>query len=145
MKPAPDARPEAGEQAACSPTKTAYRADPILQALASGVRWQAVVAVVLALLALSFSRVAAYSTLFGGLAVYVPALLFTWFVGRRIGADSGTFLHGAALAEFGKLFLTGVLCAVVFIWVRPLAPLAFFGGMIAVLVTGWVGLGRALR
>jgi F0F1-type ATP synthase assembly protein I len=66
-------------------------------------------------------------------------------VARRIGSDSTRFLGTAALAEFGKLVLTGVLCALVFIWVKPLAPLWFFVGMLTVLITSWVGLARAIR
>jgi F0F1-type ATP synthase assembly protein I len=71
--------------------------------------------------------------------------MFTVLVARRIGGDSAAFLRTAALAEFGKLLLTGVLCAAAFIWVRPLAAGWFFTGMLAVLVTGWIGLGRAIR
>jgi hypothetical protein len=77
--------------------------------------------------------------------VYLPGVLFTGLVGRKIGGDSGSFLRTAALAEFAKLFLTGLLCALVFIWVKPLAPGWFFTGMIAVLATSWFGLARAIR
>jgi F0F1-type ATP synthase assembly protein I len=47
------------------------------------------------------------------------------------------------LAEFGKLALTGMLCAVVFIWVKPLAAGFFFLGMIGVLIANWIGLARS--
>jgi F0F1-type ATP synthase assembly protein I len=77
--------------------------------------------------------------------VYLPGLLFTVLVARRLGSDSSVFLRTAALAEFGKLFLTGLLCALVFIWVKPLAPGWFFTGMLMVLATSWVGLARAIR
>lgn len=103
------------------------------------------VAMVLALLSLLAGPVAAYSSLFGSLAVYLPGLMFTVLVMRKIGGDSVEFLRTAALAEFGKLVLTGVLCAVVFIWVKPLAAGFFFLGMIGVLVAGWVGLALAFR
>jgi len=36
-----------------------------------------------------------------------------------------------------------VLCAVVFIWVKPLAAGFFFVGMIGVLAANWVGLALA--
>lgn len=115
------------------------------RALVAGLRLQTLVAIALALAFLLVGPVAAYSSMCGSLAVYVPGLVFTLLVARRIGGDSAAFLRTAALAEFGKLFLTGVLCAAVFIWVRPLSPPAFFAGMIAVLVSSWIGLGRALR
>jgi F0F1-type ATP synthase assembly protein I len=101
--------------------------------------------VLLALVLLLVSPVAARSSLFGGLAVYVPGLLFTVAVARKIGGESSAFLGTAALAEFGKLVLTGVLCAVVFIWVKPLAAGYFFLGMIGVLVAGWIGLAMAFQ
>jgi len=103
-------------------------------------RIQSLAALVLAALSFLVSPVAAYSSLFGSLAVYLPGLLFTGLVMRKMGGDSAAFLRTAAVAEFGKLALTGVLCAVVFIWVKPLAAGFFFLGMIGVLVAGWIGL-----
>jgi F0F1-type ATP synthase assembly protein I len=63
---------------------------------------------------------------------------------RKLGGNSVDFLRTAVIAEFGKLVLTGVLCAVVFIWVKPLAAGFFFLGMIGVLIAGWIGLARAI-
>jgi len=103
------------------------------------------VAFLLAMGLLLLGPVAAYSSMCGSLAVYLPGLLFTLVVARRIGSDSINFLGAAALAEFGKLLLTGVLCALVFVWVKPLAPMWFFAGMLAVLITSWIGLARAIR
>ena len=108
-------------------------------------RLQSLAAFFLALLSLLAGPVAAYSSLFGSLAVYVPGLLFTLLVTRRIGEDSAVFLRTAALAEFGKLALTGLLCAVVFIFVEPLAAGFFFLGMIGVLIAHWTGLALAFR
>jgi F0F1-type ATP synthase assembly protein I len=113
--------------------------------LAGSLRIQSLVMVLLALVLLLVSPVAAYSSLFGGLAVYVPGLIFTVLVVRKIGGDSAAFLGTAALAEFGKLALTGLLCAVVFIWVKPLAAGYFFLGMISVLIAGWAGLALAFQ
>jgi len=118
---------------------------PTMRALGSILRMQTLVAVGLALGLLALGPVAAYSSLCGSLAVYLPGLLFTVLVGGRIGTSSEAFLGVAAIAEFGKLILTGVLCALVFIWVRPLAPIWFFAGMLTVLATGWVGLARVFR
>ena len=75
----------------------------------------------------------------------LPGLIFTVLVVRKIGGDSAAFLGTAALAEFGKLALTGLLCAAVFIWVKPLAAGYFFLGMISVLIAGWAGLALAFQ
>ncbi len=116
-----------------------------VRALFVALRIQTLVAITLAMGLLLLGPVAAYSSMCGSLAVYLPGLLFTVLVARRIGSDSTRFLGTAAVAEFGKLFLTGVLCALVFIWVKPLAPLWFFVGMLMVLISSWVGLARAIR
>lgn len=104
-------------------------------------RIQSLAAALLALLSLLAGPVAAYSSLSGSLAAYLPSLGFTVLVMRKVGGDSAAFLRTAVLAEFGKLALTGLLCAVVFIWVKPLAAGFFFLGMIGVLVANWIGLG----
>jgi F0F1-type ATP synthase assembly protein I len=108
-------------------------------------RIQSLTALALASLAFLVSPVAAYSSLFGSLSVYVPGLLFTVLVKRKMGGDSADFLRTAMLAEFGKLALTGVLCAVVFIYVKPLAAGFFFLGMIGVLIAGWIGLALTVQ
>ncbi len=113
--------------------------------LARSLRIQSLVMVLLTFGLLLVGRVAAYSSLFGGLAVFVPGLIFTVLVMRKMGGDSAAFLGTAALAEFGKLALTGLLCAVVFIWVKPLAAGYFFLGMISVLIAGWIGLALAFQ
>ena len=100
---------------------------------------------VLALLSYLAGSVAAYSSLFGSLAVFLPGLVFTILVLRKIGGDSAAFLRTAMLAEFGKLALTGVLCAVVFIYVKPLAAGFFFLGMIGVLIANWIGLALSFQ
>ena len=113
--------------------------------LARSLRLQSLTAMAVALLMLMVSPVAAYSSLLGSLAVYLPALLFTVVLMRKIGGDSTAFLGTAALAEFGKLTLTGLLCALVFIFIKPLAAGFFFLGMISVLIASWVGLALAFK
>ena len=117
----------------------------VQKGIQKSLRVQTLVALALALLSLPAGTVAAYSSLFGSLSVYVPGLLFALAVARKLGGDSAVFLRTAALAEFGKLALTGLLCAVVFIWVKPLAPGFFFLGMIGVLAAGWIGLAFLFR
>jgi ATP synthase protein I len=107
-------------------------------------RLQSLAATALALLSLLAGPVAAYSSLFGSLAAWLPSLGFTALVLRKLGGDSTAFLRTAVLAEFGKLVLTGLLCAAVFIWVKPLAAGFFFLGMIGVLVTSWIGLAKSV-
>jgi F0F1-type ATP synthase assembly protein I len=108
-------------------------------------RIQSLTALALASLSYLAGPVAAYSSLFGSLAVYLPGLVFTILVVRKIGGDSAAFLRTAMLAEFGKLALTGVLCAVVFIYVKPLAGGFFFLGMIGVLIANWIGLALSFQ
>ncbi len=116
-----------------------------VRALRSGLRMQSLAALVVAGLLLLKDPVASYSSLFGSLAAYLPGALFVLLVARKLGGETNAFLRTAALGEFGKLFLTGLLCAVVFIWVKPLAPGWFFAGMFTVMAVGWVSLGRAIR
>ena len=84
--------------------------------------------------------VAAYSSMFGSLAAYIPSLVFALLILPKFGADSATFLRTAAVAEVAKLFLTALICMAVFIWVKPLAPGWFFAGMVAVIFSGRLGL-----
>jgi len=120
-------------------------AESTVRALRAGLRLQSIAALLLAGLLLLKSPIASYSSFFGSLAAYLPGALFVLLVARKLGGDSTAFLRTAALGEFGKLFLTGLLCAVVFIWVKPLAAGWFFTGMLTVLVMGWISLGRAIR
>jgi len=106
---------------------------------------QSIAAMILAGLLLLKGPIASYSSLFGSLAAYLPGALFVLMVGRKLGGDTNAFLRTAALGEFGKLFLTGLLCAVVFIWIKPLQAGWFFAGMFLVMVMGWIGLGKAVR
>ena len=107
-------------------------------------RWLRVQSLVgLALAGLAFllaGRVAAYSSLFGSLAAFLPALLFALIVARRFGADSGAFLRAAVLAEVAKWFFCAVICIAVFVFVKPLAAGWFFIGMGLVILAGWLGL-----
>lgn len=110
------------------------------QMVGRGLRIQTVVALLLAGGLLLLGPVAAYSSMFGSLATYIPSLLFALVVTPKFGADSTTFLRTAVVAEVAKLSLTGLLCAAVFIWVKPLAPGWFFAGMVAVIFSGRFGM-----
>lgn len=110
------------------------------QLVSRGLRIQSVVALLLAGGLLLVGPVAAYSSMFGSLAAYIPALVFAMVVAPKIGADSASFLRTALVAEVAKIFLTALLCTVVFIWVKPLAAGWFFAGMVAVIFSGRLGL-----
>jgi ATP synthase protein I len=110
------------------------------QLVSRGLRIQSIVALLLAGGLLLLGPVASYSSLFGSLAAYIPSLFFALVVVPKFGSDSATFLRTAAVAEVAKIFLTGLLCAAVFIWVKPLAPGWFFTGMVAVIFSGRFGL-----
>jgi F0F1-type ATP synthase assembly protein I len=115
------------------------------EGMLKSLRVQSLLAAVLALASLLAGPVAAYSSLFGSLSAFLPGLLFTALVMRKLGGDSAAFLRTAVLSEFGKLALTGLLCAVVFIWVKPLAAGFFFLGMIGVLAANGIGLAYYMR
>ena len=83
--------------------------------------------------------VAAYSSMFGSLAVFIPALFFALVVYSRIGADSGVFLGTTLMAIVAKIFLTIILCVAVFVWVKPLAVGWFFTGMAVGVFSGQLG------
>ena len=110
------------------------------QLVSRGLRIQSIVALLLAGGLMLVGPVAAYSSMFGSLSAYLPSLLFALVVVPKFGADSATFLRTAAIAEVAKIFLTGLLCAAVFIWVKPLSPGWFFAGMAAVIFSGRFGL-----
>lgn len=107
-------------------------------------RWlrvQSLVGIGLAGLAfLVAGRVAAYSSMFGSLAAFLPALVFALIVARRFGADSGAFLRAAVLAEGMKWLFCAAICVAVFVAVKPLAAGWFFVGMGLVILAGWLGL-----
>jgi len=110
------------------------------QLVSRSLRIQSFVALILSGGLLLVGPVAAYSSMFGSLAAYIPSLLFALLVVPKFGSDSAAFLRTAAIAEVAKIFLTGLLCAAVFIWLKPLSAGWFFAGMAAVIFSGRFGL-----
>jgi F0F1-type ATP synthase assembly protein I len=90
---------------------------------------RALTGLLLAAALLAVSPVAAYSSLLGSLAVFIPAMFFAATVATKIGADSAVFLRAAVLGEVTKLALTALICMAVFLFVKPLAAGWFFAGM----------------
>ena len=113
---------------------------PNSQLVARSLRIQTVVALLLAGGLFLVGPVAAYSSIFGSLAAFIPSLLFALLVVPKFGEDSVAFLRTAAIAEVAKLIMTALICTTVFIWVKPLAAGWFFAGMIAGIVSGRLGL-----
>lgn len=76
-------------------------------------------------------RVAAASALLGGMAAVIP----NGFLAARLLAtrtsDARGLLRSAWIGELGKVVLTALAFAVIFGAVRPIEPLAVFGGFIA--------------
>ncbi len=111
----------------------------IRQKIIGGLRFQLLTGMAMAMALVAVSPLAAYSSLFGSLAAFIPALIFTVLVAGKIGNDSAAFLRAAAVGEAAKLLLTAFICMAVFLWVKPLAAGWFFGGMIAVIFVGHLG------
>ena len=105
-----------------------------------GLRVQSTASLVLVLGLLLLGQVAAYSSMFGSLAAFIPALFFALVVTPKFGPDSAAFLRTAVIAEVVKIFLTALICMVVFIWVKPLAAGWFFTGMAVTIFSGRLGL-----
>jgi ATP synthase protein I len=80
--------------------------------------------------------VAAYSSMFGSLAAFLPSLAFAMLVAPKIGPDSATFLRAVMIGEALKLMVTGLICILVFVYVKPLAAGWFFAGMILGIISG---------
>jgi F0F1-type ATP synthase assembly protein I len=110
--------------------------------ISQSLRAQSLTGIALALALMVIGPIAAYSSLFGSLAAFVPAVVFAALVAPKIGSESEVFLRAAVIGEAVKLILTGVICAVVFVWVEPLAAGWFFAGMILVIFIGYFGLYR---
>jgi F0F1-type ATP synthase assembly protein I len=108
-----------------------------------GLKLQSMTGLVLAgVLMVTVDPVAAYSSLFGSLAAFIPALIFAAIVGSKFGNDSAAFLRAAVIGEAVKLLLVALICMAVFLWIEPLAAGWFFTGMILVIFIGYTGLFR---
>lgn len=95
-----------------------------------GLRVQTVIAMLLAGGLMLYEPVAAYSSMFGSLAAFLPSLVFALLVGPKIGPDSTTFLRTVVVAEALKIMVTAVICVLVFVYVKPLAAGWFFIAML---------------
>ena len=69
------------------------------QLIGRGLRVQSVASFLLAAGLLLVGQVAAYSSIFGSLAAFIPALFFALLVTPKFGPDSAAFLSTAVFAE----------------------------------------------
>lgn len=77
-------------------------------------------------------EVAGLSVLLGSAAAVVPnAFLAARMLAPAAGSSARALMRSAWIGEIGKLLLTAVMFGTIFAFVRPLAPLAVFGGFIA--------------
>jgi len=83
-------------------------------------------------LALWQGQIVAVSTLLGGAVAVIPnAFLAARLLGPKAGTSAKAMLRSAWMGELGKVLLTALLFAAVFVAVRPISALAVFGGFIA--------------
>ncbi len=95
--------------------------------------------VLLSAAALAFGLTPAYSVLLGGLICVVPNCYFAYRTFKFRGARAAREIVRSFYAgEAGKLALTALLFAAVFIGVKPLNPLALFAGFCLVQMIGWI-------
>jgi len=105
-----------------------------------GLRVQSTTSLLLAGVLMLVGPEAAYSSIFGSLAAFIPALFFALFVTPKFGPDSAAFLRAAVIGEAGKIVLTALICVAVFVWVKPLAAGWFFTGMAVTIFSGRLGM-----
>lgn len=113
---------------------------PDKRLIGRGLRIQSITSLLLAGVLLLLGPVAAYSSIFGSLAAFIPALFFALLVTSKFGPDSAAFLRTAVIAEAGKILLTAMICVAVFVWIKPLAASWFFAGMLVTIFSGWLGM-----
>jgi len=95
--------------------------------------------VLLSAAALVFGLTPAYSVLLGGLICLVPNTWFAYRTFRFQGARAAREIVRSFYAgEAGKLALTALMFAGVFIGIKPLNALALFAGFCLIQLVGWI-------
>lgn len=84
-----------------------------------------------ALLWWRYGGVAGVSALLGGMVAVIPNGFLAARLLRPRANDARALMRSAWIGEIGKLLLTSLGFGVIFAAVRPIAPLAVFGGFIA--------------
>ena len=90
---------------------------------------------------LAFGLVAGYSALLGGMIAWLANGYFTYKAFKYSGARStAAIVQSLWAGQFGKMVLTAVFFALVFLAVKPLAVVAVFVGYIVVQMTSFIAL-----
>lgn len=101
--------------------------------------YQLIGCVLLSATALVFGLIPAYSVLLGGLICLVPNAWFAYRTFQFQGARAAQEIVRSFYAgEAGKLALTAIMFAGVFIGVKPLNALALFTGFCLIQLVGWL-------
>ncbi len=98
---------------------------------------QMVIILLMALVIAGFDWIAAYSFALGGLVVIVPGAFFAWRLGYEV-SSSGQALRSLVMGQIGKLGITVVMFALVFVWVRPLNAVMFFMALVLMMLVNVV-------
>ena len=95
--------------------------------------WQSLVTLLGAVVGYALGgSVAAYSALAGGAATVLPnGFLAARLLAPSLRYDAARMLRSAWLGEVGKIVLTVVMFAAIFVAVKPLSAVALFGTFIA--------------
>ena len=75
--------------------------------------------------------VAGISAVLGGMTAVVPNAFLAARLLRSTALSASGMMRSAWVGEIGKVLLTVLLFGVIFGFVRPISPLAVFGGFIA--------------
>ncbi len=73
--------------------------------------------------------VLAYSIALGGLTGAIPNGFMAWRLSRQVGSP-GLAFKSMVMGELGKLGLTALIFASVFVWVKPLNVAIFFAALV---------------
>lgn len=96
-------------------------------------------ALVIACLALVWGIVPAYSAMLGGFICLIPNAYFAYRTFKFQGARAAKhIIRSFYMGEAVKLGLTAGLFTLVFVGVKPLAPLGLFVGFVGVQMIGWL-------
>jgi ATP synthase protein I len=99
---------------------------------------QSAACAILSLLALSLSKVVAFSLLLGMLIFIIPNAYFTHYAFRFQGSKWAPWVRQSFMfGEMGKLSLTSVGFALTFVFVDPLHVGALFVGFTLMIIIQW--------
>ena len=90
-----------------------------------------------AIMLLLLDKVSAYSALLGGMVCVIPSAFLAYRFVNALGMARNRVFGYLMLGELGKLIFTGILFALVFMFIEPLETLLFFVTFIGVQALHW--------